>query len=480
MSFWKIAWRNMQQRALASSLTGLSMALGVALMVLVLVIHQVVVSQLSNDAQGYNFVIGPREASPLEIVLSSVLHIGRAPVPMRYRYYQQFVGDGLYAPYAEVVVPICLGDSFAASNGQRFRVVGTTPDMFDKLSYGADDQGNDKLYEFREGRNFKQEHFFEAVLGSVAANRTGLKVGDKFRPTHGLSGEGDEHDEFTIVGVLKPTGTANDRALFVNMEGFFLLDGHALSPRSELSRLAGETARLAGELASAGAGHDQYREPTTAIAAESKRLAGEVERTGVGDAPTRAPGEPLPESQRSVTAFFVRCQPMAAATIEMSLNRGEDRGAKAVAPTLVVSQLQQNFIDPVRMILLVLTVLIVVVAGISILVSIYNSMSERSHDIAVMRALGASRRAVMAIILVESILLSILGGLLGLLLGHGILAVAAPVVEYNTGITLPAWQFTWQETLLVPGLVAFAALVGFLPAVSAYRTDVARTLAGSR
>ena len=441
MSFWKIAWRNMQQRALASSLTGLSMALGVALMVLVLVIHQVVVSQLSNDAQGYNFIIGPREASPLEIVLSSVFHIGRAPVPMRYRYYKQFI-DGEYAQYADVVVPICLGDSFAAPDGQRFRVVGTTPDLFEKLPYGADDEGNDKHYEFREGRNFKQDNFFEAVLGSVAANRTGLKVGDRFRPSHGLQAGGDEHDEFEVVGVLAPTGTANDRALFVNMEGFYLLDGHALSPPPGEGGAGAETARLAEG--------------------------------------TEGQPAPLPESQRSVTAFFVRCEPIKASVIEMGLNRGEDRGAKAVAPIYVVNQLQENFIDPVRVILLVLTVLIVIVAGISILVSIYNSMSERSHDIAVMRALGASRKAVMAIILVESILLSILGGLAGLVLGHGILAAAAPVVEYHTGISVPAWQFTWQETLLVPGLVAFAALVGFLPAVSAYRTDVARTLAGSR
>ena len=86
----------------------------------------------------------------------------------------------------------------------------------------------------------------------------------------------------------------------------------------------------------------------------------------------------------------------------------------------------------------------------------------------------------MAIILAESILLSLLGGLAGLALGHGVLAAASPVVEFYTGITVQAWRFTWQELLLVPGLVAFAALVGFLPALTAYRTDVARTLGGAR
>ena len=41
-------------------------------------------------------------------------------------------------------------------------------------------------------------------------------------------------------------------------------------------------------------------------------------------------------------------------------------------------------------------------------------MSERQHEIAVMRALGAGRRTVMLLVLLESILLSLAGGLAGL------------------------------------------------------------------
>jgi putative ABC transport system permease protein len=107
-------------------------------------------------------------------------------------------------------------------------------------------------------------------------------------------------------------------------------------------------------------------------------------------------------------------------------------------------------------------------------------MSERSHDIAVMRALGASRTAVMSIILVESILLSLLGGLGGVLLGHALVGLASPYVEAQTGVTLHALEFDWQELVLIPALVALASLVGLLPAMTAYRTDVSKALAGSR
>jgi putative ABC transport system permease protein len=182
-----------------------------------------------------------------------------------------------------------------------------------------------------------------------------------------------------------------------------------------------------------------------------------------------------------VTAILVECTdnygPMA---LDMAINKGEDRIAQAVAPVREVAVLMDSIVGPVRLVLLVLTILILIVAGISILVSIYNSMSERSHDIAVMRALGASRGTVMAIILVESILLSLLGGLLGILLGHGLIALASPYVVERTGVSLGLFEFDWRELILIPGLVVLASLVGLLPALAAYRTDVAKALSGSR
>src|SRR5262245_35907108 len=134
MSFWKIAWRNIEQRPLASSLTGLSMALGVALTVLVLVLHNVIVNQLSSDARGYNVIIRARKGSPNQIVLTTVSHLGKPLYPFPYSYYKKFV-DGEYAPYTELAVPICLGDSFVTGDESMFRVVATNPDMFDKLPY---------------------------------------------------------------------------------------------------------------------------------------------------------------------------------------------------------------------------------------------------------------------------------------------------------------------------------------------------------
>ena len=91
------------------------------------------------------------------------------------------------------------------------------------------------------------------------------------------------------------------------------------------------------------------------------------------------------------------------AMMELEINQGPV--AQAVNPGRVLITLLETMVGKIQMILLILAVLVVVEAGIGIMVSMYNSMSDRKHDIAIMRALGASRFTVMTIILLESILL---------------------------------------------------------------------------
>jgi putative ABC transport system permease protein len=86
----------------------------------------------------------------------------------------------------------------------------------------------------------------------------------------------------------------------------------------------------------------------------------------------------------------------------------------------------------------------------------------------------------MSIVLIEAILLSMCGGGAGVLLGHGLMAAASPIVEARTGVSLGFFRFDFVELLLLAGLLILAPVVGFLPAWAAYRTDVAKALAGSK
>jgi putative ABC transport system permease protein len=203
----------------------------------------------------------------------------------------------------------------------------------------------------------------------------------------------------------------------------------------------------------------------------------------------------LPLEQREVTAILVRTSSnLVSSYLQNEINEGVQ--AQVVLPVLEIYTLFEVFVKPVQLVLLVLTAMICVVSGVSILVSIYNSMAGRRHEIAVMRALGASRNAVMSIVLIESIILSVGGGICGWVLGHTLNFLASPVIERRTGVSIGfldfapkvnlyellggmrdiAWLSVSSEVLLIPSLLILAVVVGFLPALAAYRTDVAASL----
>lgn len=478
MTRWAIAWRSVTQRALASSLTALSMALGVALVTGVLLTYGMVSrSFMGNSNLGYNLIAGAK-GGKLQLVLNTTYYLSEPVENLPYTFYQQFLTaeqqrkelslmpesvqnelkDGKYGQYTEFAIPVCLGDYYKG-----FRVIGTLPKFFD--SFHDPRNPEEPRYRFTEGRNFKvwdEEHgYYEAVVGSIVARETGLKLGDKIAASHG-SDEGHAHDEspFIVVGILEPSGTPNDRGVFINMEGFYLMEGHA----------------------------KPVDEDSIDSSPEAKKEA-------------KLRRNPLPIDQREVTAILIRTSSeISGIYISRAVNEGNV--AQIVMPIMEITKLFELIVSPIQTLLLVITVMICIVSGISILVSIYNSMNDRKHEIAVMRALGASRGTVMSVVLLESIILSVGGGLLGWFVGHAMMALSSPMIEAKTGVSIgffdmaplpmslearlgPAIMNSLPtflrglfslELLIIPGLILLAVLVGFLPAYTAYKTDVAESL----
>jgi putative ABC transport system permease protein len=157
------------------------------------------------------------------------------------------------------------------------------------------------------------------------------------------------------------------------------------------------------------------------------------------------------------------------------INEGKD--AQAAAPVGEIHKLLSQIVGPLLTALIVITLITCVVAAMSILVGIYNSMNDRRRDIAVMRALGARRDAVTAIILLESLLIAIIGSIAGWLLAHAAIWIASPFIEDHTGVWAGFFKVSKYEFLVLPLVLLLAMLAGLLPATVAYRTDVSRNLA---
>jgi putative ABC transport system permease protein len=184
----------------------------------------------------------------------------------------------------------------------------------------------------------------------------------------------------------------------------------------------------------------------------------------------------VPDELKEVTAILLRMQNTQTALL-FSGEFKKGFKAQAVNPIIPMRQLMDNFVGNIRKVLLALTSLIIVVSGVGIFVSIYNSMADRRKEIAIMRALGAGRQTVFAIVLMESILLCVGGGLLGILMGHGLVFLAVPLARSQIDLVMNPWRFQPQELILLPVLIVLASLIGFIPGMTAYRTDVARSLA---
>ena len=121
--------------------------------------------------------------------------------------------------------------------------------------------------------------------------------------------------------------------------------------------------------------------------------------------------------------------------------------------------------------------LVAVVAAGSILASIYNSMNERRRQIALLRALGARRAFVSASIVLEAAAIACLGMIAAFAIYAAITSGAASIVRAQTGVVIDVWAFHPIMIWAPLGLVALAALVGLVPAMKAYRVDVAENLA---
>ena len=106
-----------------------------------------------------------------------------------------------------------------------------------------------------------------------------------------------------------------------------------------------------------------------------------------------------------------------------------------------------------------------VVGGIGIMNIMLVSVAERRREIAIRRALGARRRDIQSQFLIESVILTLAGGLLGILLG----LVATWAICRFTG-----WEFLISGMSVASGLGTAAAaglFFGFQPARQAARLD---------
>jgi putative ABC transport system permease protein len=403
-----IAVRSLRVRALSTALTAAGVALAVGLVLMVFSLLGSAKGAFKDAAVGYDVVLGGTHTSALTTVLSTVFLADQPKDVIPIEGYEAVRKDGR----VRFAVPFAVGDTYRG-----WRVVGTTPAFFDAI----EDADRRPLRSRVRPRVFGEGAEFEAVVGGIAAARTGLVVGSRFRVTHGVEEHGDEHEEeWTVVGILEPTGTPVDRGVFIPLESFFHVKGHER--------------------------HD-------------------------GPGGEEGHGEKAPWA---VSAIVVRLvSPALRAQFAADMNRRSD--LQAAIPVFEIQKMFDRLMKDEYWVFQAVAWVVLAVSALTILVGLYDSVVGRRREIALLRALGARRAHVFGVVVLEAVLLCLLGGIAGLALGHGAVAAVAPRLLDAYGIRV-ASSPDLSDLAILAGLVWMGVVAGLLPAWRAFSVPVAANL----
>lgn len=299
-------------------------------------------------------------------------------------------------------------------NYQGYRIVGTNHDYLDL--YAA---------KFSHGKAWEKP--FEVVLGHEVADKIGLKTGDTFIGSHGIGSSSHEHDAhpYVITGVLAPMGNVLDKLILTSIESVWYT-------------------------------HDEEHDHAT------------------HEAPVAKKGFPVTDQEREVTSLLIQYRnPIAAVQLPRFIN--SKSALQAASPSFEISRLFELLGIGVKLIQ-GLAIVIIVIAGLGIFIALFNSLKERKYDLAVMRTLGASSWQLFLHIVLEGVILTILGAVVGIAIGHLFLVILVMQNDQGAISTLSAAVFLKEELWILGYAVIVGILASLIPAWNAYQTDIAKQL----
>ena len=260
----------------------------------------------------------------------------------------------------------------------------------------------------------------ETVLGAQAARDIGMKAGDSFIGSHGLGGGGHSHGEnpYRVSGVLAPCGCVADRLILTATESVW-----------------------------------QVHEKAMAVDEADRKVL---------------------EAEREVTmALITYKSPLAAVSFPRYVNNSTD--LQSAAPAVEVSRLLR-MVGVGSEVLRGFGAVLLFTAALSVFIALWNAVRERRADLAMLRMLGAPPIRVAALLLCEAWWLALLASVLGLAAGHGLTALVGSMLEAQRSLPVSGWLWLPAEAWIPAAALGVATVAALIPAVTAYRVDVAQLL----
>lgn len=525
MLILRLAFASLRSRVLTTLLTIASIALSVTLLVGIETVRAGVRESFAGTIRGVDLIVGARGGT-LQVLLSTVFGIGSPAGSVKLSTMERWQAH----PAVKWVVPYSLGDSHRG-----FRVVGTTTEFYERYRFRRDSRivfaaGRAAVADTEVVIGSEVAERLKYQVGTPVVVVHGLRdIGTSSHDAHPfrvvgilertftpidrsvyvtLEGIEAMHEEEPGAGTASPVvaeapggarGTApaardkaTDRAAAIIAAnkrraaaiptappaGTPMAMPGAEPPPGTPTVMPGATPPPGTPLAMPGAEPPPGTplvmpgaEPPPAVVQQVEQAAAKARAVAPPVAADTAEAE-HDHGDDQITAFFVGTKNrFEALMLQREMNTDLVEPLTAIIPGVALGELWQN-IGSAEVGLRVIAIFAVAISITGMLVALYSSLEARRREMAILRAVGAGPRMILALLVLESTMLAFLGCLIGVALVYGGLAIAQAPIEQRFGLhlafrALGTTEYTYLAIVLVSGM-----LIGFVPAWKAYRTSL--------
>lgn len=402
-----LATASLWYRRRVLALVCLTLTLSVTLLLGIQYLRTEVRQSFTNTISGTDLIVGARSGQ-LNLLLYTVFHIGDATNNIRWSTFQAMEQDRRI----DWLIPISLGDSYRG-----YRVVATNDQFLEHFQYG-----NSQSLELNRGEWFND--LFDVVLGAGVARQLDHQVDDRIVLSHGggrTSFSNHTDLPFRVSGILAPTGTPVDQAVYISLDAM-------------------EAIHVGWESGVASPGRT-----LTADRARAREY-----------------------SPDAITAAFVGLsQPILTFQVQRQLNQTASEPLSAILPGVALSELWR-VMGQFEKALLGISAFVVITSLIGLIAVLLTLQAQRQREVAVLRATGASPMLIASLYSFECVALALAACAFALILGAGAIAGLSPWLLEQYGIQISLRALNQQEWLLLGAVPVAALLVSLLPAMTTW------------
>ena len=401
----KLTLNSLYARFLTVCMTVFAISLSLMLYMSVEKLRTSAYTSFTDTISQTDLIIGSR-ASSVQLLLYSVFRIGNATNNITWESYLDIIDRD----EVDWAVPISLGDSHKG-----FRVMGTNKEFFNR-------------YKFRGGqpieieKGFLFEDLYDVVLGSGVAEKLGYDISTPLIVSHGLESFTKHDDQpFRVSGILKKTGTPVDNTVIVSLAAI------------EAIHVDWSTgAKIPGQQTSIEEIRQMDLTPKNITAA-------------------------LIGVKSKLTIFY----------LQRWVNNYPEEALTAILPGAALQELWR-VVGVVENLLLGISVVVIFTTLIGMTAIIFSSLNERRREMAIWRAMGASPRTIIGLLMLEAFFISLLSIIISTVLLFFSLAILQPWIDNNYGILVSVEMLSIKDMYVFIMFIIAAMVVSLLPAARAY------------